>query len=186
MQMRVWIMAFGLAVTPACASQAQTPVGPEQLLAGLTGEWEGALGYRDYQSNEMFELPVFTTVRLAEDGRTTIRTSRFDEGDAPDVLIVSVSAFDTQSGLYETAGFRAGRAMTVTREAVRLTEPVRDAEHWRLVFTERGMDDDRPAEIRVTMTRNGDELLSVKEVDYLEDAAVVFEFRNQTRLSRVR
>lgn len=184
--MRAFIVALGLAFTPACASQAQQTWTPEQLLAGLAGEWQGALGYRDYQSNELFELEVATSIRLADDGRTMIRTSRFDEGDAPDVFIVSMSAFDTQSGLYETAGFRAGRAMYTTREAVALAEPPRDAEHWRLVLTERGEDDDRAADIRITLTRDGDDTLAVKEVDYLDDPPVNYEFRNQTRLSRVR
>lgn len=184
--MRGMIAALGLALTPACASQAQEAWTPEQLLAGLAGEWEGALGYRDYQSNELFELAVVTSVRTADDGRTAIRTSRFDEGDAPDVFIVSMSAFDTQSGLYETAGFRAGRAMYTTREAVTLAEPPRDAEHWCLVFSERGTDDDRAADIRVTLTRDGDDTLAVKEVDYLDDPAVRYEFRNQTRLRRLR
>ena len=47
------------------------------------------------------------------------------------------------------------------------------------------MDDDKPADIRITFTRDGDETLAVKEVDYLEDPAVRFEFRNQMRLTRV-
>lgn len=184
--MRTLIFSALLVLAPACATQAQTALTPTQLLAGLAGEWEGALGYRDYQSNELFELPVRMTVRLAEDGRTTIRTSQYDEGDAPDVFIYTMSAFDETSGIYETAGFRAGRAMSVTREAVALAEPARDASHWRMTFTERGTDDDRAADIRTTVTRNGDETLALKEVDYLEDAVVNFEFRNQMRLRRVR
>lgn len=176
----VLALAFGLGLaSPAVAQSA-----PSELLAGLVGEWEGALGYRDYQSNELFELPVRTSVRLAEDGRATIRASRFDEGDAPAVWIVSMSAFDETSGLYETAGFRAGRAMAVTREQASVSA-FTDATHWTIVFTERGMDDDRAADIRVTLTRSGDDTLAVKEVDYLEDAAIVFEFRNQTRLRRI-
>lgn len=184
--MRVIVLAAAFALAPACASHAQSELTPQQLLAGLAGEWEGALGYRDYQSNELFELEMVTTIELGADGHTTIRTSRYDEGAAPDVFITSISAFDAQSGLYETAGFRAGRAMYVTREAVALAEPARDAEHWRLVFTERATDDDRAADVRVTLTRNGDETLAVKEVDYLDDPDVRFEFRNQTRLRRVR
>lgn len=184
--MRTLLLAAAFALAPACATQAQPVITPEQLMAGLAGEWEGALGYRDYRSNALFELPVRTTIRVAEDGRTTIRTSQFDEGDAPDVFIYSMSAFDAESGVYETAGFRAGRAMYTTRERVTLAEPARDADHWRLVFAERGMDDDRAADIRITLTRDGDETLAVKEVDYLEDPAVNFEFRNQTRLRRVR
>lgn len=178
--MRSFILAAALlAASPAYAET------PQELLAGLAGEWEGALGYRDYQSNELFELPVTTSIRLSEDGRTLIRTSRFDEGDAPDVFIVSMSGFDDATGVYETAGFRAGRAMYVTREGVELRE-ARNAEHWAIVFTERGMDDDRAADIRVTLTRDGRDTLSVKEVDYLDDPEVRFEFRNQTRLRRVR
>jgi hypothetical protein len=178
--MRSLILAAALAAaTPAYAET------PQELLACMAGEWEGALGYRDYQSNQLFELPVVTSIRLADDGRTLVRTSRFDEGDAPDVFIVSMSAFDDTTGVYETAGFRAGRAMYVTRERVEVRE-ARGPEQWTLVFTERGMDDDRAADIRVTLTRTGDETLSVKEVDYLDDPAVEFEFRNQTRLRRVR
>lgn len=178
--MRSLILAAALlAASPAYAET------PQELLAALAGEWEGALGYRDYQSNELFELPVTTSIRLSEDGRTLIRTSRFDEGDAPDVFIVSMSGFDDTTGVYETAGFRAGRAMYVTREGVEL-RGARGAEHWAIVFTERGMDDDRAADIRVTLTRDGRDTLSIKEVDYLDDPEVRFEFRNQTRLRRVR
>lgn len=179
--MRSLILTVGLLCAAPAASAQETP---EALLAGLAGDWQGALGYRDYQSNELFELDVQTHIRMAEDGRTVLRVSRFDEGDAPDVFITSASAFDPE-GVYETAGFRAGRAMYATREAVALAE-AQDATHWRLVFIERGMDDDRAADIRVTMTRDGDDMLSVKEVDYLEDPTVTYEFRNQTRLRRTR
>ena len=185
--MRQFLIAFAVCSAAACA-HAQTPASPaaaQILLTDLAGEWRGALGYRDYQSNELFELPVETSIALAVDGRSLIRSSRFDEGDAPDVFIVAMSSADDTTGLYETAGFRAGRAMYVTREQVDLREQ-RDATHWTIVFSERGMDDDRAADIRITLTRDGDETLSVKEVDYLDDPLVVWEFRNQTRLTRVR
>ncbi|MGE0596232.1 MAG: hypothetical protein AB7P07_07700 [Hyphomonadaceae bacterium] len=177
--MRTALFAFFLCMTSPAVAQT-----PQDLLAGLTGQWTGALGYRDYQSNELFELPVETEIVLAQDGRTLVRTSRFDEGDAPDVFIVSVSGFDDGGGLYETAGFRAGRAMSTTREAVQIRD-LNDATHWTLEFTERGSDDERAADIRVTLTRDGEETLAVKEVDYLDDPAVRFEFRNQTRLRRI-
>lgn len=179
-------LAFVAMIAFAGCAHAQTPArSAQELLAGLVGEWRGALGYRDYQSNQLFELPVETSITLAVDGRTLVRSSRFDEGDAPDVFIMSMSGFDDVSGDYETAGFRAGRAMYTNRERAEVRE-ARDATHWTMVFTERGRDDDRDADIRVTLTRDGDETLSVKEVDYLDDPAVVWEFRNQTRLTRVR
>lgn len=177
--MRFAIMALAFAAAPAAWAEET----PESLLAGLAGEWEGALGYRDYQSNELFELDMRSSIRVEDDGRTLVRVSRYDEGAAPDVFITSASAFGAD-GLYETAGFRAGRQMSVTRELVRLEE-ARDATHWRIVFSERGEDDDRAADIRVTLIRDGDHTLAVKEVDYLEDPGIAYEFRNQTRLTLV-
>ena len=44
---------------PAIAVDAPTPAALE---AGLTGQWRGALGYRDYQTDKLFELPVATEI----------------------------------------------------------------------------------------------------------------------------
>lgn len=178
--MRILALVFLLTFSGVAHAQQS----PEAMLAGLIGEWEGALGYRDYQSNRLFELPVHTTIDLASDGRTLIRTSRYDEGAAPHVFIVSASALGAD-GAYETAGFRAGRQMSVNRETIAVSRN-EGPQHWTLVFSERGMDDERAADIRVTLTRDGDTTLAVKEVDYVDDPAVQFEFRNQTRLMRVR
>lgn len=178
------LVAAAVAALFAAAPARAEPAAAQPLLLGLAGEWTGALEYRDYQTNALTALPVETTIAVGADGRTILRTARFSEGGTqPDVYITSLAGFDARSGLYETAGFRAGRAMSVSRERVERVQ-MTDPTHWTIVFTERAEDNDRPADIRITLTRNGDETLSLKEVDDLTDGTVQFAFRNQTRLRR--
>ena len=47
-----------------------------------------------------------------------------------------------------------------------------------------GSDDDKPARLRVTETRDGDALLAVKEVLPAAATDGKWRFRNQTRLTR--
>ena len=55
---------------------------------------------------------------------------------------------------------------------------------WTITYAQTGSDDDEPAEIRVTETRNGAALTSVKEVRPV-GATTPWLFRNETRLRRV-
>lgn len=153
------------------------------LRAGLAGTWTGALGYRDYQTNKLTELAVETQIDSVPDGFTQIRTSRFDEGPGrKPVWITSVSLDDPKAGTVTSASFRAGRKVepeTETVEVARYANPT----SWTLVYRQAGSDDDKPADIRVTETRTGDDLLEVKEVSRV--GANTWAFRNQTRLTRV-
>lgn len=169
----------------AALGEDQNALTPEDLLRGLEGVWTGALGYRDYQTNALFELPMQTTYEIGPDGHAMLQTSRFTEGgERDDVYIVSLSAFDPASGLLETATFRSDRAMVVTRQTVEAPDPPVSLTTWSLVLTERGEDDGRPADIRITLTRDGDEVRSVKEVDDLTDDVTAFAYRNEYRLTR--
>ena len=55
--------------------------------------------------------------------------------------------------------------------------------HWTLVETVHGKDDDRPATIRVTTTRDGASLVTLKEVDFTDDAKAGWLSRNRTTLT---
>lgn len=79
------------------AAQTGAPT-PVELQRSLTGRWNGALGYRDYQTNELFEIPVSTTIVQVPDGVTQVRTSLFDDGPANPVWITSVSLHDAAAG----------------------------------------------------------------------------------------
>lgn len=153
-----------------------------ELRRGLEGDWVGALGYRDYQSDQLFELPVRTSIDVIEDGLTQVRRSAFDDGPSGTVWIVSTSLDQPETNRVTTATFRAGREPELLSETVAVAAYV-DAEHWTLVYSQTGEDDDAPAEIRITETRDGPELLSVKEVRPVGTGDDAWRFRNQTRLT---
>ena len=172
---------MGSVVAPA----GPVPVPPvAEIRKILAGEWSGALGYRDYQSNELFELPVKTNIENVPDGVTQVRRSVFDEGARRDpVWIASVA--QSQGNVLVTATLRAGREAELQRESVTIVRYASPSD-WQLRYGQTGTDDDKPAEIRVTETLAGDELMSVKEVRPVGRSDAPWAFRNQTRLKRVR
>jgi len=163
-----------LAAAPSAAS----------LHRALAGRWTGALGYRDYQTDRMFEIPVATTIIQVADGLTQIRTSLFDDGPDKPVWITSVSLHDEAAGTVASASYRAGRPVELTTETIRVAD-WRDDAHWTLVYESTAQDDDQPAEIRITETLDGDSLMSVKTVRPVGAGEDAWRFRNQTRLTRV-
>ena len=172
-------LAFAL---PGAASAAPTPA---ELQSQLTGQWVGALGYRDYQSNKLFELLVTTWIEGVPDGATQIRRSQYDEGpkQAP-VWIISLLQW-SKDGTLSTATMRAGRDPELISEAAQVAS-YSAPDKWVIVYSRTGTDGDSPSDIRVTETRTGDELLSVKEVRPAGNRTAPWQFRNQTRLKRVR
>lgn len=173
-----------LAIAPVSAAPQPAP-SASSLQSQLAGEWEGALGYSDYQSNELFELPVKTVIEAVPDGATQVRRSVYDEGarKAP-VWIISLLQW-TKDGKLATAVMRAGREPELLSEAAEVTSYSSPA-NWVVTYRRTGTDDDKPADIKVTETRTGDELLSVKEVRPVGSPSAPWQFRNQVRLKKVR
>ncbi len=175
----VILLFFGV---PATAS-AQSPPTAAALRAGLAGEWSGFLGYRDYQSDELFELPVRTSIEALADGVTTIRRSVYDDGPSGAVLITALAIDDPAAGTVATATARKGRALESQTEAVRVAAyaaPTR----WTLIYTQVGEDDDAPAEIRITEVRDGDSVRTLKQVRPVGGADAAWKRRNESRLTR--
>ncbi len=181
--MRLPLMISLILLTPAVALAQQTPTATE-LRLGLVGRWSGALGYRDYQSDALFEIPVTTTISTPGDGATQVRQSLFDDGPAKPVWITTVSLDDVEGGTSTSASFRAGNMPELSTETVRVAT-FADPTHWAIVYSETGEDDDAPADIRVTETRDGDTLLEVKEIRPVGAGDDAWRFRNQTRLTRI-
>ena len=166
------------------AMAAATAPTPADLHAGLAGRWTGALGYRDYQSDRLFELPVSTEFRALPDGVTELQMAVFDDGPkAGPVYITSLTLFDVKAGTAASTSFRRGMTPEIETEQVAVTA-FSDLTHWTLTYQGAGADNGRPARLRVVETRDGDTLISVKEVAPLAPADAPFRFRNQTRLIR--
>lgn len=181
-------LAFALAVfliAPTVSlAQTASPPTASSLRAGLAGRWTGALGYRDYQTDRLFEIPVATRIEAVPDSVTLIRQSLYDDGPSNPVWITTVSLDDPEAGTTASASYRRGQAPGLSHETVRIAD-WQDATHWTIVYAETADDDDQPAEIRVTETRDGDTLLAIKEVRPVGADDSAWRFRNQTRLNRV-
>lgn len=173
-----------LLALPLLLAAADAPVTVLSARAGLAGAWTGKLEYRDYQADRWFGLPVTVAVELIGDGATLIRKAAFDDGPrVGTVHITTVAMFDSKTGREQVASFRRGRPVEVTTSSVRLVA-ARDAMHWTLIDEQTGTDDDRPAAIRETTTRDGASLVTLKEVDFADDAKAEWLVRNRSTLTR--
>ena len=179
---RLPVLAVALFVAAPVLAQASPS--PAELQAGLAGKWSGALGYRDYQSNKLFELPVRTEITALPDKATVLRVSVFDDGPATGLVhITSASLYDAAKGSVSTTTLRKGRTVETVSDAVTLLR-FTDPEHWEVRYERDGTDDDKPARVRTTETRDGNRVTSVKEVMPRATEAKGWQFRNQTRLER--
>ncbi len=170
--------------TPAFAQAALVDVAAAR--ASTAGSWEGNLEYLDYSANKWFGIPVTTVVEDQGDGVTMIRKSDFDDGPkVGNIRITSVELFDPTAGTITTGTFRKARPVEVFTYTVRMDGAATDATHWTMVEEALGKDDNRPAILRLTTTRDGNKIETVKQVDFQDDNMSEWITRNRTRLTRV-
>jgi hypothetical protein len=168
---------------PAAAQEAPALTIAEAR-ASTAGAWEGQLQYLDYSSGKWEGIPVTVTVTLEGDRNTLTRRSVFDDGPrVGNVFITGMSMLGADGVTEYNSGFRAGR--TPWLEAATLTlAAATDASHWTIIAVREAEDDNRPARIRETTTRNGASLVTLKEVDFLDDAGEEWFSRNRTVLTQ--
>lgn len=179
-------LALAAAALLAAPAAAQTPpaLTLAEARASLAGAWEGQLQYRDYSSNTWEGIPVTVTITLEGDGNTLFRRATFDDGPkVGNVFITSLEMLGPDGTTEYSTGFRAGRVPEVSKATLSLAAAT-DAAHWTILAVEEGTDDDRPARIRLTTTRDGASITTLKEVDFLDDAGEEWLTRNRTVLTR--
>lgn len=182
-----------LASAPPALAQSTAPPPPAEattlsipaLRAGLAGQWTGTLEYRDYTANEWFGIPMTVRIEDVGDGATLIRHGQFDDGPVVGIIrITTVQFFDATTGTEITGMYRRGRAVEQVRYALTLSGAPADATHWTMVAITTSTDDNRPARLRETTTRNGDTIETLKEIDWTDDAGENWLARNRTLLTR--
>jgi hypothetical protein len=175
-----------LAATALAQAAAPPPLSIAEVRAGMIGRWEGKLEYRDYQADQWFGLPVKVEVRDAGDGVTQIRTADFDDGPKTGIVRISTVSMLLKDGASESsASFRKDRDVTLTTARLALRPGPASATRWTLVAEETATDDNRPARLRETTIRDGDTMVTLKEVDFTDDQTETWLVRNRTTLKRV-
>lgn len=171
-----------LATIPATAQES--PITLAEARASVAGIWQGELQYRDYQADRWFGIPVSVEASIVGDGVTVIRRASFDDGPARGTVYITSVGMLGPDGMTEyAASFRADRPAENGTSVLSLVE-ARDAEHWVILSAAEGVDDNRPAHIRETTTRDGDSLVTLKEVDFTDDDVDEWLVRNRIILER--
>ena len=178
------------APAPAAAGAAVSAPGNDPpiiaLQRQLAGRWQGELEYPDYPADRWFGIPMIVIIEDEGDGATLIRKADFDDGPrVGNVRITSVSLFSADGARESVGTFRKGRDAELTVYQLAMPDAPRDATHWTIIATTAATDDDRPAMLRETTTRDGDGVTTLKEVDFLDDTGETWLARNRTRLTRV-
>jgi len=154
------------------------------IRAALAGNWQGKLEYRDYQADRWFGLPVRVSVEVMRDGVTLIRHADFDDGPKTGIVtITTIALLDPATNREQSASFRKGRATELVTVTIRLTR-AEALDRWTIEELRDGTDDDRPARIRETTKRDGATMVTLKEVDFLDDTGEAWLTRNRTTLTR--
>lgn len=173
-----------LAAWAAAPIPAKPAIDVGAARASLAGSWVGRLEYLDYTANKWFGIPTKITIEDQGDGATTIRKSDFDDGPkAGNVRITSIELFDSEKGSVNVGTFRKGKTPDISNYIVRLEGPAADATHWTMVEEASAQDDNRPAILRITTTRDGDNLVALKQVDFQDDDKIEWLSRNRTVLT---
>ncbi len=150
----------------------------------MAGKWTGALGYRDYQTNELFELPVKTEIMAVPDGVTVVRTSNYDDGPQTGIVYITSTSFFDTAGTVKTTIARKGKPFEVLTDRVSVTAYT-DPVHWTVTYQRTGTDGGSAARVRTTEVRDGDTVVAKKDVMLLRAAKKEWQFRNQLTLVRV-
>jgi len=158
--------------------------GAIEIETTLAGCWTGVLQYRDYPSDRLFDIPLSTKIRAIADGHTFVRESRFDDRPRRQVYITALTQFSAEGDRVAFASSRLGEPIEVTSDAVSVTR-LDDATHWAEVYTRTGLDDEKPSDITVEVTRDGDTLTTEKRVRNLDDPSKTVRLRNRTVLKRL-
>ena len=176
------------ALLAAAALAAQTPPPPTVASArqSLVGAWQGKLEYRDYQADKWFGLPVKIVISDGGDGVTQVRVADFDDGPQTGIVRITTVSLLMADGVTEYAtSFRKARVPDLAKATLSLA-PAKgaDSTHWTMISLQTAQDDNRPATLRLTTTRDGNKLVTLKEVDFTDDAKQEWLVRNRETLTR--
>lgn len=186
MRLAFAVAAAFVALTHALpvAAQEAPAVTLAQARASTAGAWAGELQYLDYQSGEWQGIPVTVTVTLEGDGNTLTRRAAFDDGPKVGLVTITSLAMLGKDGTTEySTSFRTGRTPELGSDTLTLAA-AKDAEHWTILATRDASDDNRPARIREITTREGAKMITLKEVDFLDEPGEQWFSRNRTVLER--
>lgn len=147
------------------------------IMRSLDGSWQGALQYRDYQTDQRITIPVRADLEPSLLAPVVTRRVEFtDPGRIITSLDIATITGDTYTEFNPGDSERSDYTITGLR--------FDDTYDWSLTLTGRALDGGEPADIRITQTLDGKSFTVVKDVRPASDTAAEWQFRNQITLER--
>jgi hypothetical protein len=142
----------------------------------MSGAWVGQLEYRDFQTNERVFLPTWLTMTPTADGNGVTLSYVYDDGPTKTVREKSVLMFAKG-----TATLGSDRDKTSDSYSVAGVEEFRKLNRGTLVLTGPGKENDKPVDVRITITLKRNLFTFEKET---KAAGGEFKFRDQYTFTR--
>ncbi|MBT8485176.1 MAG: hypothetical protein KJO43_06320 [Phycisphaerae bacterium] len=173
---------LALAIAPLAPLQPGVEVDALDAIRGLDGRWRGELGYRDYQSGDWTRLPARMIAEASTTGPYLAQRVEFDD-PGHTVIGREVIAVDVRSKQLATVAFERG---VLSQQLFAMTQvDITAPEEWVIVLEADGLDDERPARIRLTQERKGPRLEVTKQVRFVDgDDPEGWLVRNRLTLER--
>ena len=162
--------------TPTLNSSHQTEA--RSLNENLTGEWVGQLEYRDFRTNERVFLPTWLIMTPGRDGASVKFNYTYDDGPTKTVreeLTLAISAGA------KTATTSSNRDHTSETYMVSGLEEFAKVNRGTLVLTGPGKENDKPVDVRITITLRRNLFTWVKETKHTGED---FKFRDGYTFTR--
>ena len=161
--LRKW---FGVVVLSACVSTPRVEPSKPSFIAGLRGEWQGVLEYKDYQQ---------------PDRRVTLPTLLAASGQGDDAVVLDFTFDDGPGKTVKSSEVLSLKGTQLQWGKTQYT--VLEQTPSTLTVEAMGEDDNAPAVLHEVFTVSPQQLIILKTVKPLKDGA--FSFRHEYRLQRV-
>lgn len=134
--------------------------GSKNLNQNMAGEWVGQLEYRDFQSNERVFLPTWLSMTPSADGTSVALAYTYDDGPTKTVKEASTLAFLIGE---KSASVTSDRDHSSEQYSVAGLDEFAKLNRGTLVLTGLGKDNDKPVDVRITVTLRRNLFTWVKE-----------------------
>lgn len=183
------ILGAAFLVVSAAGAQTAEPEDPdafvpgpkEIFLAQLAGEWRGVITYVETSApRRTVQVPVAITGRTPADGSYAVMETTYLDP----TLYIFAATIVTASDEVVTETYAREGAVEAFRYNVERITVSRNGGRVDATLTTTAREADRPADIRILYTINGDTMIRRKEVRFLDVATAPYVLRNELRLAR--
>ncbi|MEO7038527.1 MAG: hypothetical protein ABI446_01055 [Gemmatimonadaceae bacterium] len=161
------LAVVGIGGSPVRVAAQAPATAPSDLNAAFIGDWTGQLEYRDYTTNERTFLPTWLKITESAEHRSLVFSYVYDDGPTKTVREHVDFVLDpaTRKAMLSDRDETSSKVKTsVSTYDVAGLDEFRKTGRGVLVLTGDGEDNDKPADVRITITLRRNLYTARKEV----------------------